>query len=81
MVGIGPSASGDAVDEADVVSRQMRGVWTDFATSGHPGWAAYDPATAATRIFDQRPAVAPYPEQISREIWRTHPTVLVLVEI
>lgn len=59
---------------ARVVSRQMRGAWTAFATTGDPGWESF--TAGATRLFDVPGSVAPYPERISREIWRDPPAVL-----
>jgi para-nitrobenzyl esterase len=55
----------------------MRHAWTAFATYGDPGWPDYD--TGSTRLFDREPLVTPYPERVSREIWRDHPRVLGLV--
>jgi para-nitrobenzyl esterase len=63
---------GDDLTEAEVVSAQMRGSWTQFATHGDPGWPAYDREGRLTRIFDSEPAVVPYPEHESRRIWRDH---------
>ncbi len=65
---------GEPTAEAAAVSEQMRGAWTAFATSGDPGWPTYD--TGATRLFDAVPVVTDYPEQVSRQIWRDHPSVL-----
>jgi para-nitrobenzyl esterase len=68
---------GDDITAAAVVSQQMRHAWTAFAEYGDPGWPSYE--TGSTRLFDVEPAVTPYPEQLSREIWRHHPSVLDLV--
>ena len=68
---------GDPTAEAAAISEQMRSAWTAFATNGDPGWPTYD--TGSTRIFDVEPAITAYPEQLSREIWRNHPSVLDLV--
>jgi para-nitrobenzyl esterase len=65
---------GDPTPEAAALSEQMRGAWTAFATSGDPGWPAYD--TGSTRLFDVEPSVTAYPEQVSRQIWRDYPSVL-----
>ncbi|WP_122261928.1 carboxylesterase/lipase family protein [Ornithinimicrobium cerasi] len=59
---------GEPTEEALAVSEQMRTAWISFATTGDPGWPGFD--TGATRVFDARPAVTPYPEVLSREIWR-----------
>jgi para-nitrobenzyl esterase len=50
----------------------MRGSWTAFAASGDPGWPAYEPGQRLTRIFDDPPAVARYPEETSRRLWAHH---------
>ncbi|GAB3878212.1 hypothetical protein GCM10029964_028560 [Kibdelosporangium lantanae] len=60
---------GDDLAAAEVVSAQMRGAWTAFATSGDPGWPAYDREQRLTRVFDTEPAVLPYPEGVSRRVW------------
>jgi para-nitrobenzyl esterase len=62
----------DDLTEAEVVSAQMRGAWTRFATDGDPGWPAYDRDTRLTRVFDTEPAVVPYPEEVSRRVWQDH---------
>lgn len=66
--GTGPSLAQEAVD----VGRRMRADWLNFATKGDPGWAAYDPATRITRVYDAQATVAPYPEEASYRIWRSH---------
>jgi len=68
---------GDPTPEAEALSEQMRRAWTAFATSGDPGWPAYD--TGSTRLFDVEPVVSAYPEQVSRDIWKDPPSVLDLV--
>ncbi len=68
---------GEPTAQAMEVSDQMRSAWTAFATAGDPGWPAFD--TGSTRLFDVEPAIAAYPEQLSREIWREPPSVLDLV--
>jgi para-nitrobenzyl esterase len=63
---------GDDLTEAEIVSAQMRGAWTKFATDGDPGWPGYDREKRLTRVFDTEPAVVPYPEEESRRIWQHH---------
>jgi para-nitrobenzyl esterase len=58
----------DNLAEAEILSTQMRDAWTKFATDGDPGWPRYD-GQRLTRIFDVEPAVVPYPEETSRQIW------------
>jgi para-nitrobenzyl esterase len=65
---------GDPTPEASALSAQMRTAWTAFAMYGDPGWPTYD--TGSTRLFDAKPAVTAYPEQLSRQIWQDHPSVL-----
>ncbi|HEY1485058.1 MAG TPA: carboxylesterase family protein [Micromonosporaceae bacterium] len=54
------------------VAGHMRADWLTFATTGKPGWAAYDPATRTTRVYDTETTVQIYPEETSYRIWRTH---------
>lgn len=65
---IGEAAS----PEAEALSAEIRAAWTPFAARGDPGWPAYDIAHRLTRLFDTRPAVAPYPEEASRLLWQDH---------
>jgi para-nitrobenzyl esterase len=58
--------------EAEVVSAQMRGAWTKFATDGDPGWPSYEPETRLTRLFAKDVGVVRYPEEHSRRIWHDH---------
>jgi para-nitrobenzyl esterase len=63
---------GDDLVGAEAVSAQLRGAWTAFAAGGDPGWPPYEQEHRLTRVFDTEPAVAPYPEEVSRRIWRDH---------
>jgi para-nitrobenzyl esterase len=47
----------------------MRTEWTEFARSGDPGWSPYSIGRRLTRIYDDQPAVAPYPEHASMHLW------------
>ncbi|MEV0298594.1 carboxylesterase family protein [Nocardia sp. NPDC050710] len=67
-----PSAYPNATDEVIHVARHMRTDWLDFATTGDPGWAPYDPNTRSTRVYTAEPTIRPYPEERSRHIWHTH---------
>jgi para-nitrobenzyl esterase len=62
-----PSARPGAADEVDQVAERMRTDWLTFATTGTPGWSPQD-----TRVYDTVTQDGPYPEQISRRIWRDH---------
>jgi para-nitrobenzyl esterase len=65
-----PAALIDDLAAAEAVSADMRAAWIAFATTGDPGWPAFD--TGLVRLFDTEPVVAPYPEAESRRIWRDH---------
>ncbi|MGK5729293.1 carboxylesterase/lipase family protein [Streptomyces sp. URMC 124] len=66
LIGEGPPP------EAETLSARMRAAWTAFAAHGDPGWPAYDAGQRLVQLYDARPAVAPYPEEISRLIWQDH---------
>ncbi|MEV6350609.1 carboxylesterase family protein, partial [Actinoplanes sp. NPDC051851] len=65
---IGPEPTADTLR----LTRQIRTAWAAFAATGDPGWPVYDPDDRPTRVFDAAPAVAPYPEEASRRLWRDH---------
>lgn len=65
---IGESASAEAAARSSC----MRSGWTAFAAGGDPGWPAYDTEPRLTRIFDTRPTVTAFPEEISRRIWQEY---------
>lgn len=65
---IGQSASA----EATALSSGMRAGWTAFAACGDPGWPAYDTEQRLVQLFDTRPALTAYPEEISRRIWQDY---------
>jgi para-nitrobenzyl esterase len=67
-----PNAYANAADEAARVSHHMRSDWVNFATTGNPGWARYDPDTRLTRVYTAEPTTQPYPEERSRRIWSAH---------
>jgi para-nitrobenzyl esterase len=54
------------------VGNLMREQWAAFAADGDPGWPPYSVGRRMTRIFDDPPGVAPYPEQASMHIWDQH---------
>ncbi|HEX6351514.1 carboxylesterase/lipase family protein [Actinophytocola sp.] len=54
------------------LSDQFRTAWTAFATTGDPGWPAFDNEQRLTQIFDATPAVTAYPEETSRRLWQHH---------
>ncbi|MFC9427651.1 carboxylesterase/lipase family protein [Streptomyces sp. NPDC056987] len=70
---LGPVAIGpEHTAEARVLTSQIRTAWTSFATSGGPGWPAYDSRHRLTQVFDAQPAVTAYPHEISRRLWQNH---------
>lgn len=75
-LGLGQPATliGAITDEAEGLSDQMQTAWVSFATTGDPGWSAYD--TGSTRVFDVEPTIGGYPHPTSRSIWRDPPAVL-----
>ena len=64
----GPEPPASAVALGDL----MRSQWAAFAADGDPGWPPYAPGRRTTRIFDDPPDVAPYPERASLHIWDQH---------
>jgi para-nitrobenzyl esterase len=64
----GPEPPAAAVALGDL----MREQWTAFATDGDPGWPLYSPGSRMTRIFDDPPDVASYPEKASLHLWDQH---------
>ena len=79
-LGLGQPAMliGAVPPEAEALSEQMQSAWIAFATSGDPGWPAYD--TGSTRVFDVEPTVGDYPHLLSRQIWSDPPALLDLRE-
>jgi para-nitrobenzyl esterase len=66
------SARPNAANEVLRVSGAMRTDWLNFAATGNPGWAPYDPDTRSTRVYAADPITQPYPEERSRRIWSNH---------
>ncbi|WP_316527588.1 carboxylesterase/lipase family protein [Kitasatospora brasiliensis] len=59
--------------EAVLVSTELRQAWVRFATTGDPGWPAFDPDRQLTRVLDARSETVRYPEQTASRIWAGHP--------
>ncbi|MFE4515424.1 carboxylesterase/lipase family protein [Kitasatospora sp. NPDC056783] len=55
------------------VSAELRQAWVRFATTGDPGWPAFEPDGQLTRVLDVRSETVRYPEQTARRIWSGHP--------
>ncbi|WP_196153991.1 carboxylesterase/lipase family protein [Nocardia bovistercoris] len=66
------AAHPNAANEINQVGQYMRADWVQFAATGKPGWAPYDPRTRTTRVYDAEPITQPYPEDASRRIWSAH---------
>jgi len=64
----GPEPPAGAV----AVGNLMREQWAAFAADGDPGWPPYAPGRRLTRIFDDPPDVAGYPEEASLHLWDQH---------
>jgi para-nitrobenzyl esterase len=58
--------------EAEALSSRFRTAWTAFATTGDPGWPAYDIERRPTQVFDTDSVVTPYPHETSRRLWEHH---------
>lgn len=56
--------------EAFELGARFRAAWVAFATTGDPGWPAFDTERRLTQILDVDWAVTAYPEEISRRIWQ-----------
>jgi para-nitrobenzyl esterase len=65
---IGPTPS----PETEALSARFRSAWTAFATTGDPGWPAYDTEQRLVQLLDTEPTVAAYPEEVSRRMWERH---------
>ncbi|HVV17990.1 MAG TPA: carboxylesterase family protein [Pseudonocardiaceae bacterium] len=65
---IGPEPTPDTL----TLSAYIRRAWTAFATTGDPGWPAYDPEQRLVRVLDTEPVVTAYPEETSRRLWQDH---------
>ncbi|MFE7840410.1 hypothetical protein ACFU53_31465 [Streptomyces sp. NPDC057474] len=71
--GLGGELIGPAhLDEAAALSGRVRAAWTSFATTGDPGWPAYDTEHRPTRILDTEPTTTTYPEETSCRLWQHH---------
>ena len=58
--------------ETHQLSTHFRTAWTAFATTGDPGWPAFDNEHRLTQLFDVSPTVTAYPEEASRQLWQHH---------
>ena len=65
---IGP----EPTPEVEALSALVRSSWTAFASSGNPGWPAYDTERRLTHVLDAEPSVTAYPEEASRRLWHEH---------
>ncbi|MFJ2867507.1 carboxylesterase/lipase family protein [Kitasatospora sp. NPDC087314] len=70
---IGRQLLGDTPSpEARAVSAELHRAWVAFATTGDPGWPAFQAEGQLTRVLDARPRTIRYPEQDARRIWAGH---------
>jgi para-nitrobenzyl esterase len=70
---LGPLLLGPAPPaETHQLSTHFRTAWTAFATTGDPGWPAFDNEHRLTQLFDVSPTVTAYPEETSRQLWQDH---------
>jgi carboxylesterase type B len=51
------------------LARAMHNAWIAFASTGDPGWPAYDLATRATMRFDLTSEVVHDPRHWERALW------------
>lgn len=65
---IGPEPSA----ETEALSARFRAAWTAFATTGDPGWPAYNTEHRLVQLLDTEPTVTAYPEEASRRLWERH---------
>jgi para-nitrobenzyl esterase len=71
--GLGALLTGpEPSDGTEALSARFRSAWTSFATTGDPGWPAYDAERRLAQVLDTEPAVAAYPEEASRRLWERH---------
>jgi para-nitrobenzyl esterase len=63
---------GEETAEAAELSRRVRRTWTTFAATGDPGWQVFSARERLTWVIDTEPAVRPYPEEVSRQLWADH---------
>jgi len=59
--------AGDTPSQA--VADQAHKVWVDFATSGDPGWPAYDTASRTTGLLSSRIHAVDDPAADERSRW------------
>ncbi|MGP3960997.1 DUF2255 family protein [Nonomuraea sp. 3N208] len=63
--------TGAATSRGRAVGPGSRGM-DAFATTGDPGWPAYEPQNRHTWVIDIEPGITAYPEEISRGLWAGH---------
>jgi para-nitrobenzyl esterase len=59
----------DITDDVRALSSHFRTAWISFASTGDPGWPAYDAQQRLVQILDVQPQVTKYPEEQSRKLW------------
>ncbi|TWS17835.1 carboxylesterase family protein [Tsukamurella asaccharolytica] len=63
----------DPAPAVRALSDELLGAWVRFCATGDPGWPRYDAEHRTTRLLDDPPTTAPYPEERSRRIWEGRP--------
>ncbi|MFG2350362.1 carboxylesterase/lipase family protein [Streptomyces phaeochromogenes] len=58
--------------ETEALSARFRSAWTAFATTGDPGWPAYDTEQRLVQLLDTEPKVTAYPEEAARRLWERY---------
>lgn len=64
------TAGPTALAQTRQLSQTIRADHLAFATTGDPGWPCFRRRERQTRVYDPEPGVVPYPEELSRTIWR-----------
>ena len=67
--GVGPANDQLGDDPPQALADAMHRAWLDFATTGDPGWPAYDNATRTTMRFDTDSAPVDDLAGVERELW------------
>jgi para-nitrobenzyl esterase len=70
--GFGQMLGAEPPTEALDLSARFRTAWTSFATTGDPGWPAFDAERRLTQLFDAPSVVTAYPEESSRLLRQKH---------
>ena len=64
-----PMLTGEATDAMRELAAFVHDAWGRFATTGDPGWDAYDPARRATQVLDLERSLVDDPSADERALW------------